>query len=94
MHTEEKVKEEVISVNQEIFQEKVSGLVRETVEQTLNDLLEAEAENLIQAKPYQRKEDRLGYRSGSYNRNFESKVGKLKLKIPKLRGVQFETQIT
>lgn len=93
MHTEEKVKEEVISVNQEIFQEKVSGLVRETVEQTLNDLLEAEAENLIQAKPYQRKEERLGYRSGSYNRNFESKVGKLKLKIPKLRGVQFETQI-
>jgi putative transposase len=93
MHTEEKIKEEVISVNQEIFQEKVSGLVRETVEQTLNDLLEAEAENLIQAKPYQRKEDRLGYRSGSYNRNFESKVGKLKLKIPKLRGVQFETQI-
>lgn len=93
MHTEEKVKEEVISVNQEIFQEKVSGLVRETVEQTLNDLLEAEAENLIKAKPYQRKEERLGYRSGSYNRNFESKVGKLKLKIPKLRGVQFETQI-
>lgn len=93
MHTEEKVKEELISVNQEIFQEKVSGLVRETVEQTLNDLLEAEAENLIKAKPYQRKEERLGYRSGSYNRNFESKVGKLKLKIPKLRGVQFETQI-
>lgn len=93
MHTEEKVKQEVISVNEEIFQEKVSGLVRQTVEQTLNDLLEAEAENLINAKPYQRKEDRFGYRSGSYNRNFESKVGKLKLKIPKLRGVQFETQI-
>jgi len=67
--------------------------VRETVEQTLNKLLEHEAENLLKAKPYERSVARDGHRSGSYTRNFESKSGKVKLKIPKLKGIQFETQI-
>jgi transposase-like protein len=83
----------VISVNQEIFKNQVSELVRDTVEKTLNDLLDAEAERLVNAKPYERHEDRKGQRSGSYNRDFETKSGKVKLKIPKLKGVQFETQI-
>jgi transposase-like protein len=93
MYTKENNKQEVISVNQEIFKTQVSELVRDTVEKTLNDLLDAEAERLVNAKPYERKEDRKGQRSGSYTRDFETKSGKVKLKIPKLKGAQFETQI-
>ncbi|TGL54563.1 IS256 family transposase [Leptospira kemamanensis] len=93
MHTEDKVEEKIISVNEEKIRTELSGLVRETVEQTLNKLLEHEAENLIKAKPYERSESRDGHRSGSYTRNFETKSGKVKLKIPKLKGIQFETQI-
>ncbi len=93
MHTEDKVDEKIISVNEEKIRTELSGLVRETVEQTLNKLLEHEAENLLKAKPYERSENRDGHRSGSYTRNFETKSGKVKLKIPKLKGIQFETQI-
>lgn len=40
MHTEDKVDEKIISVNEEKIRTELSGLVRETVEQTLNKLLE------------------------------------------------------
>jgi hypothetical protein len=51
MYTKENNKQEVISVNQEIFKTQVSELVRDTVEKTLNDLLDADAERLVNAKP-------------------------------------------
>ena len=38
-------------------------MVRSTVEQTLNDLLDAEAETLCGAKPYERSEARKALRS-------------------------------
>ena len=41
-------------------------MVRTTVEQTLNDLLDAEAESLCGAKPYERSESRKALRSGHY----------------------------
>ena len=44
-------------------------LVRGSVEETLNKLLEAEAEKLTQAARYERSEARQGYRSGHYDRN-------------------------
>ena len=39
------------------------------MEETLNELLEAEAKELIQAARYERSEQRRGYRSGHYGRN-------------------------
>ena len=41
-------------------------LVRGSVEETLNELLEKEAEQLAQAARYERNEARQGYRSGHY----------------------------
>ena len=38
-------------------------------QQTLNELLEKEAESLTQAARYERNEARQGYRSGHYDRN-------------------------
>ena len=43
-------------------------LVRGSVEETLNELLEKEAEQLTQAARYERSEARQGYRSGHYDR--------------------------
>ena len=44
-------------------------MVRGSVEETLNELLEKEAETLTQAARYERNEARQGYRSGHYDRN-------------------------
>ena len=44
---------------------KSKELVRGSVEETLNELLEKEAESLTQAARYERSEARQGYRSGT-----------------------------
>ena len=68
-------------------------MVRGSVEETLNELLEAEAEKLTQAARYERNEQRQGYRSGHYSRNLTTSSGDVTLRIPKLKGISFETAI-
>ena len=64
------------------------------MEETLNELLEAEAEKLTQAARYERNEQRQGYRSGHYSRNLTTTSGDTLLsKVPKLKGISFETAI-
>jgi putative transposase len=68
-------------------------LVRGSVEQTLNGLLDAEADELCGAKRYERTPERLDTRSGHYERTFLTKGGEVKLRMPRLRSLPFETQI-
>ena len=46
-----------------------------------------------QAAQYELSEQRQGYRSGHYNRNFTTTSGDVTLKVPKLKGISFETAI-
>jgi transposase-like protein len=71
----------------------VDGVVRETVEQTLNALLDAEADALCGAKRYERNPERLDTRAGHYERQLHTKAGEVKLQVPRLRSLPFETQI-
>ena len=68
-------------------------MVRGTVERTLNELLDAEAERLCQAGRYERTEARRDTRAGHYTRKLDTKAGQVKLKVPKLRKLTFETAI-
>ena len=68
-------------------------LVRGSVEETQNELLEQEAEKLTQAARYERNEARQGYRSGHYSRNLTTTSGDVTLHVPRLKGVSFETAI-
>ena len=61
--------EKIVQLNEEVIKGQLKELVRGSVEETLNELLEAEAEKLTQAARYERNEQRQGYRSGHYNRN-------------------------
>ena len=71
----------------------IKELVRGSVEETLNELLEAEAQKLTQAARYERNEQRQGYRSGHYSRNLTTTSGDVTLKVPRLKGISFETAI-
>ena len=68
-------------------------MVRGSVEETLNSLLEAEADKLTQAARYERNEIRQGYRSGHYDRNLTTTSGDVTLHMPRLKGISFETAI-
>jgi transposase-like protein len=62
-------------------------------EQTLNDLLDAEANRLCNAPKYSSSHDRIDRRAGHYQRKLLTKAGEVKLKVPKLREAVFETAI-
>ena len=52
--------EKIVQLNEEVIKGQIKELVRGSVEETLNDLLEAEAEKLTQAARYERSEERQG----------------------------------
>ena len=85
--------EKIVQLNEEVINGQLKELVRGSVEETLNELLEQEAEKLTQAARYERNEARQGYRSGHYNRNLTTTSGDVTLHVPRLKGVSFETAI-
>ena len=54
----------IIQVNQEFIHSELKNLVKNSVEETLNAMLDAEADTLVNADRYARDEKRKGYRSG------------------------------
>ncbi len=85
--------EKIVQLNEEVIKGQLKELVRGSVEETLNELLEQEAEKLTQAARYERNEARQGYRSGHYSRNLTTTSGDVTLHVPRLKGVSFETAI-
>ena len=85
--------EKIVQLNEEIIKGQLKELVRGSVEETLNELLEKEAESLTQAARYERSEARQGYRSGHYDRNLTTTSGDITLHMPRLKGMSFETAI-
>src|SRR5271169_2052626 len=84
---------DVIRVDESQVRAHVDELVRASVEQTLNGLLDAEADELCGAARYERSPDRVDSRAGSYHRKLLTKAGEVQLKVPRLRSLPFETQI-
>lgn len=85
--------EKIVQLNDEVIKGQSKELVCGSVEETLNELLEKEAESLTQAVRYERSEARQGYRSGHYDRNPTTTSGDVTLHVPRFKGVPFETAI-
>ena len=83
----------IIQLSEDLIKNNLKDLVRNSVEETLNALLDHEADELVRAGKYERTGDRKGYRSGHYERNFGTTSGEVRLRVPKLKGIQFETAI-
>lgn len=84
---------DIIQLNPEVIQSELKGLVKNTIEETLNAMLDEEAKKLVNAERYAREEERAGYRAGHYDRKFTTTAGEVNLRMPKLKGVTFETAI-
>src|SRR5262249_36018596 len=83
----------VITIDVERIKSHIDRVVRGSVEETLNVLLEAEADRLCNAQRYERSEARRDTRAGHYKRKLQTKAGEVRLKVPKLRAQTFETAI-
>ena len=91
--TEEKNLSNVIKIDQAQVQAHLGEMVRSTVEETLNAMLDAEADHLCNAQRYEHTEGRTDQRAGHYKRKLHTKAGEVELKVPKLRKATFETAI-
>ena len=83
----------VVKIDEGRIREHLDEVVRSTVEETLNALLDAEADHLCGARKYERTEGRKDTRAGSYDRHLQTKAGEVTLTVPKLRNLPFETAI-
>ena len=76
--------EPIVTLNEESLRGDLRELVRQTVEDTLNGLLEEEADDLVGAERYERTAGREAYRAGHYDRRLATTSGEVTLRMPKL----------
>ena len=84
---------DVIAINEGLIKDHLNKVVITTVEETLNALLDAEADHLCGAKRYEHSDARVDTRAGHYERQLHTKAGEVTLKVPKLRSLPFESAI-
>ena len=83
----------VIRIDESEIRGHLDEMVRGTVEETLNAMLDAEADEMCKAQRYEHSPDRVDTRAGSYTRKLHTKAGEVEVKMPKLRKQTFETAI-
>lgn len=83
--------EPIVTLNEESLRSDLRELVRKTVEDTLNGLLEAEADELVGAERYERTAGREAYRAGHYDRGLTTSSGEVTIHMPKLKGARLAT---
>lgn len=91
--SEEKNLSNVIKIDEGQIQQHLGEMVRSTVEETLNTMLDVEADQLCNARRYEHTEGRTAQRAGHYRRKLHTQAGEVELKVPKLRQAKFETAI-
>jgi transposase-like protein len=77
------------------WQEGLGGedFIRELVQRTVQQVLEAELTSFLGAETYQRNDARRGWRNGYKPRTLKTRVGELELMVPKDRDGQFQTEL-
>ena len=83
----------VIKIDESRVQGHLNHMVRQTVEETLNEMLDSEAQALCNAARYERTDARKDSRAGFYKRKLHTQAGEVDVKVPKLRHSKFETAI-
>jgi putative transposase len=68
-------------------------LIKGVVQEALQEVLEAEMDEALQAGKHERTAERLGYRSGYYSRQLLTRVGTIELRVPQDRAGRFSTEV-
>ena len=84
-----------ITLNQEEIQalllEDPGEGFKKILQACLNKILQVESAEQLKAAPYERTEDRTDNRNGSRNRDYNTRVGTITLRVPRHRNVPFKT---
>ena len=67
----------IIKIDEEGLKNDLKGVIRKTIEETLNTMLDEEAAELCHAEKHERTEGRQNYRSGHYQRKLLTSAGEV-----------------
>lgn len=70
-----------------------SDFLRSLVQKNLQQVIETEFEEFLQAGPYERSQERNGYRNGCYTRKVKTRVGTIELEVLRDREGNFSTEL-
>lgn len=65
----------IVSFDEKAVKSELRELTRKTIKETINAMLDKEANQLVGAGPYERTDDRAAYRAGHYERGFTTTSG-------------------
>ncbi|WP_223557156.1 IS256 family transposase [Lysinibacillus sphaericus] len=87
-----------ITLNMDFLKESVmdsdmEAIVKSTVVLILNEFMEKERDDYIQAKAYERIDARKGQRNGYYERDLTLTIGRVTLRVPRTRDGEFSTTL-
>ena len=85
--------EPIVSLDEESLKAGLRELVRRTVEEMPDGLLDEEADDLVGAERYERAAGREAYRAGHYERKPATTSGEVAIRMPKLEGMRFTTAV-
>jgi Transposase and inactivated derivatives len=67
--------------------------VAKLLESVLNQILQAQVTEQLDAERYERTENRQGYRNGTYPHQLHTRIGTITLSVPRIRGGKFTTEL-
>lgn len=89
--TPRQVKANVALVKEVLTEDR--DFLRPLLQDIIQQVLEAEMEEVVGAEKSERTDTRVGYRSGYYSRTLVTRVGKLELRVPQDRHGRFRTEV-
>ena len=69
------------------------GAFKKLLQESLNQIMQAESAEPHKAQPYERSSDRVDSRNGSYTRELTTRIGTITLTVPRHRNVPFKTMV-
>ena len=81
----------ILQVNQPMFETQLDRMVSQKVNEILNRMPDAEADEITGAARYGRSGGRKAYQAGHCGRDPTVKAGKMTVRVPKLKGAVFES---
>jgi transposase-like protein len=84
-----------VTLDPQTLQRLLSGdsQLGQLLETVLNQVLEAQVSEQLQATPYERTEQRQGYRNGYKPRRLTTRIGRLVLRVPQVRDGVFSSEL-
>lgn len=83
----------LVRFDEDEIQSYLAESVKNAVRDVFEAVMEAEAQEMLQARPYERTTTRRDYRNGKRQRKLVTRVGEVELSVPRLRTVPFQSQI-